>query len=53
MPEGENYITLSLLPIVVHRICEKLDEYLAAVVDDEMHVQMHNLLCNIIEDFES
>ena len=50
--EGENYDTISLIPVLIYMCCPKLNEVLAAM-DDNMQPELYDLLSNISIHFSS
>jgi hypothetical protein len=49
--EGEKYVNLSLLPMIIHKLRRTIHDNLAAIDDDDQP-QFYNLLFEMIKDFE-
>jgi hypothetical protein len=50
--EGEKYVNLSLLPMIIHKLSRTIHDNLGAIDDDDQ-LQFYNLLFEMMEDFET
>jgi hypothetical protein len=50
--EGEKYVNLSLLPMIIHKLRRTIHDTLGAIDDDDQP-PFYNLFFEMIEDFET
>ena len=50
--EGDKYVNLSLLPLIIEKLKLKLYDFLASI-DSEAQPQLHTMLSDMLQDFAS